>query len=97
MIPAPVTKCRVLELGCASGGNLIPMAFNLPESEFIGVDFSAKEVEMGNKIIKDLNLKNIRLEQLSIMDIDETFGKFDYIICHDVYSSVPVLFSIKLF
>lgn len=24
--PAPVERCRVLELGCASGGNLIPMA-----------------------------------------------------------------------
>jgi hypothetical protein len=27
--PAPVTQCRVLELGCASGGNLIPMAYHL--------------------------------------------------------------------
>ncbi|MCD4811464.1 hypothetical protein K8R14_02560, partial [bacterium] len=34
--PAPVTQCRVLELGCAGGGNLIPMAFHLPDSEFVG-------------------------------------------------------------
>jgi hypothetical protein len=26
MDPAPVEHCRVLELGCASGGNLLPMA-----------------------------------------------------------------------
>ena len=28
--PPPVETCRVLELGCASGGNLIPMAEGLP-------------------------------------------------------------------
>src|SRR5262249_10589850 len=30
MRPAPVDRCRVLELGCAAGGNLIPMALALP-------------------------------------------------------------------
>ena len=28
----PVEKCRVLELGCASGGNIVPMAEMFPES-----------------------------------------------------------------
>ena len=41
-LPTPaVGRCRVLELGCASGGNLIPMAFNLPGAEFVGIDLSA--------------------------------------------------------
>ena len=31
MQPADVQHCRVLELGCADGGNLIPMAVALPE------------------------------------------------------------------
>jgi hypothetical protein len=31
----PVTRCRVLELGCASGGNLIPMAGTLPDCRFV--------------------------------------------------------------
>ena len=30
--PPPIATSRVLELGCASGGNLIPMAFNFPPS-----------------------------------------------------------------
>ena len=34
MEPPPVERSRVLELGCASGGNLIPMAYGLPGSEF---------------------------------------------------------------
>lgn len=89
MTPVSVVKCRVLELGCASGGNLIPMAFNLPESEFVGVDASIKQVEMGRKIIHDLDLQNIRIEHASILDVDESWGLFDYIICHGVYSWVP--------
>jgi SAM-dependent methyltransferase len=38
LTPAPIPRCRVLELGCASGGNLIPLAYQLPESEFVGFD-----------------------------------------------------------
>ena len=40
-IDAPrLTNCRVLEIGCASGGNLLPMADRFSESEFIGIDLS---------------------------------------------------------
>src|SRR5262245_38797580 len=56
LAPTPLTRCRVLELGCASGGNLIPMAFHLPGSEFVGVDLSRRQVEMGRKAIQDLGL-----------------------------------------
>jgi methyltransferase-like protein/2-polyprenyl-3-methyl-5-hydroxy-6-metoxy-1,4-benzoquinol methylase len=86
--PTSVTRCRVLELGCAGGGNLIPMAYHLPESEFVGVDLSSRQVEMGAKAIRDLNLKNVRLEHGSILDVDASWGFFDYIICHGVYSWV---------
>ncbi len=88
MEPMPITKCRVLEMGCASGGNLIPMAYHLPESEFIGIDLSATQVDLGQKVVKDLGLKNIHIEQRSIQDIDSSLGLFDYIICHGVYSWV---------
>lgn len=45
MKPAPVEHCRVLELGCASGGNLIPMAAIFSESQFIiGIDRSGKQI-----------------------------------------------------
>ena len=38
MCTASVHYCRVLELACGAGNNLITMAFNLPNSEFIGLD-----------------------------------------------------------
>jgi methyltransferase-like protein/SAM-dependent methyltransferase len=83
-----VAECRVLELGCASGGNLIPMAFNLPGSEFVGVDLSRHQVDDGLATVRALNLTNIRIEHASILDIDSGWGQFDYIICHGVFSWV---------
>jgi methyltransferase-like protein/2-polyprenyl-3-methyl-5-hydroxy-6-metoxy-1,4-benzoquinol methylase len=82
-------KARVLELGCASGGNIIPLAFEYPKGEFVGIDLSEIQIEEGKKHIANLGLKNIELHALSILDLDERFGKFDYIICHGVFSWVP--------
>ena len=47
--PTPVEHCRVLELGCAVGGNIIPMAYALPNSQFVGVDISQKQIEAGER------------------------------------------------
>jgi cyclopropane fatty-acyl-phospholipid synthase-like methyltransferase len=89
MRPVPITGCRVLELGCASGGNLIPMAFHLPESEFVGVEIASRQIEPGRKSIEALGLSNIRLENAGILDVDESWGSFGDIICHGVYCWVP--------
>lgn len=87
--PVPPTECRVLELGCASGGNLIPMAQDLPGSEFLGIDLSRRQIADGLALLDQLSLDNIQLRAASILDVDETYGQFDYIICHGVYSWVP--------
>jgi methyltransferase-like protein/ubiquinone/menaquinone biosynthesis C-methylase UbiE len=89
MRPAPVDRCRVLELGCASGGNLIPMAEALPESRFVGIDLSPGQISTGEATIRALGLENISLSALSILNVDDSFGQFDYIACHGVYSWVP--------
>lgn len=90
LTPPKNKKFRVLELGSASGGNLIPLAMFYPEVEVIGVDYSEVQVEQGQKLIKALNLeKRVQLLCQSITDIDKDIGEFDYIICHGVYSWVP--------
>ncbi len=87
--PPDIEQCRVLELGCASGGNIIPMAYTLPGSTFVGVDFAAQHVAAGQPMIEALGLKNISLQHMDILDIPPDFGQFDYIIAHGVYSWVP--------
>src|SRR5262249_14540707 len=87
--PAAVDRCRVLELGCGSGGNLLPMAESLPESRFLGIDLSPRQVSSGQATIQELGLRNIELKAMSITDVDAEMGQFDYVICHGVYSWVP--------
>src|SRR5580704_19038147 len=88
--PAPIEHCRVLELGCGLGSNLIPMAFHLPESEFVGLDLARRPIASGQAFAKELGLSNISLHSMDVCDpAVERFGCFDYIIAHGLYSWVP--------
>ena len=87
--PRPPQRCRVLELGCAAGATLIPFAYYLPESEFVGVDLSRRQIAVGQAFVASLGLTNIRLHAMNIRDVPPAWGTFDYVICHGVYSWVP--------
>jgi methyltransferase-like protein/predicted O-methyltransferase YrrM len=93
----PIERCRVLELGCAIGGNIIPMAYSLPESEFVGIDNSRRQIAIGQAALQSLALKNVVLEQRDILDVDGGLGRFDYIIAHGFLSWVPRPVQDKLF
>ena len=95
--PPAVEKCRVLELGCAAGGNIIPIAESFPESQWVGIDLSARQVDDGQRLVQKLGLKNVTLRHASIMDVDESYGQFDYIITHGVFSWVPTEVREKIF
>jgi methyltransferase-like protein/SAM-dependent methyltransferase len=88
MRPQPIDRCRVLELGCATGSNLVPMAERHPQSRFVGIDYSQRQIAEGRQAIEALGLKNIELRHVNIMDVDDTLGQFDYIIAHGVLSWV---------
>jgi methyltransferase-like protein/2-polyprenyl-3-methyl-5-hydroxy-6-metoxy-1,4-benzoquinol methylase len=87
--PPPVAKARVLELGCARGGNLIPMAVAAPGARFVGIDLSGRQIADAQSVVSKLGLDNIELRHASILDVDASYGEFDYIICHGVYAWVP--------
>lgn len=89
MHPAHPERCRVLELGCADGGNLLSLAQALPGSRFVGIDLSPRQVEMGRAVIQAAGLDNVELRAASILDVGDDLGAFDYVICHGVYSWVP--------
>ena len=95
--PTAIQQCRVLEIGCAQGGNLIPMAYGLPDSDFVGLDLSPLQIAEGQTFIDTLGLKNIRLLAVNLMDFDDSFGQFDYIIAHGFYSWVPPVVRERLF
>lgn len=85
----PPSQARVLELGCASGGNLIPFAARHPQARALGLDLSPVQIAQGHAHIAQVGLKNVELRVFDIASIDASFGEFDYIVCHGVYSWVP--------
>jgi predicted O-methyltransferase YrrM len=89
MTPAPVTACRVLEIGGGTGGNLIPMAYFLPGSRFTVVDLAQEAVSEGRRAVAELALTNLELIAMDLREIGPAMGEFDYIIAHGVYSWVP--------
>lgn len=42
----------------------------------------------GRQLIAATGLGNVELRQASILDVDASYGQFDYVICHGVYSWV---------
>ena len=89
MCPAPVDHCRVLDLGCNDGTNLIAMAYALPQSQFVGIDLAGQALARGQAIVDELGLGNIALRQIDLSQMPAELGKFDYIIAHGIYSWVP--------
>lgn len=94
--PVPLKGARVLELGASCGGNIVPQALYYPETTFTGIDLSGVQVKHGNDIINSIGLKNVTLLEKDILDIDESFGTFDYIIVHGIWSWVPDVVKDKI-
>ncbi|MBI3562372.1 MAG: methyltransferase regulatory domain-containing protein [Gammaproteobacteria bacterium] len=96
LTPPEPSTARILELGCAEGGSLIPLARLWPQATLLGLELSSLQVNIGNNTINTLGLKNIRIQQANILEMDETLGQFDYIIVHGVFSWVPVAVQEKI-
>lgn len=86
---APITRCRVLEVGCGDGGNLIPMAHDLPESTFVGIDLAEQPIQKGEAKAEALGLDNLALHAGDLLETPPDWGTFDYIIAHGLYAWVP--------
>ncbi len=89
LVAPGVRTARVLEIGCASGGHLIPLAAALPDARFVGVDLSAVQIAAGRTRIERLGLTNVALDARSLSEIGAADGEFDFIVCHGVYSWIP--------
>lgn len=86
--PDPATA-RVLELGCAAGGNLIGFAARHPQAKVLGIDLSSVQVAQGVQAVEQAGLTNLELRAMDLSQIDASLGSFDFILCHGVYSWVP--------
>jgi SAM-dependent methyltransferase len=87
---ADPATARVLEIGCAAGGNLLPFAAMHPRADVVGIDLSPVQIEAGRARAAAMDLKNLDFVAADIAAVDpNSLGQFDYVIAHGVYSWVP--------
>jgi SAM-dependent methyltransferase len=82
-------RARVLELGCAAGGNLLPIAHYLPDTRCTGVELSRAQALQGAQRCRALGLDNAEIRHQDILQIPLDGEPFDYIVAHGVFSWVP--------
>lgn len=88
LAPQNPAHCRVLELACGDGINVISMGTALPQSEFVGIDLATRAVAAGQELIGEIGLSNVKLHAGDASALPAGLGKFDYVIAHGVYSWV---------
>ncbi|MGH9645515.1 MAG: hypothetical protein ACRD4E_01750, partial [Bryobacteraceae bacterium] len=64
------------------------MGFELPNSEFVGLDSASVPIQNAQRMIERSGVRNVSVQTLDLMEIAHDFGTFDYIIAHGVYSWV---------
>ncbi len=82
-------RYRVLDLGCANGANILPLAWYRQHADFTGFDGSARQVALANESKDKLGLTNLRFIHGDFRSATEQLeGPFDIIMAHGVFSWV---------
>jgi len=83
------SKARILEIGCSSGHNLIPLAMRWSGSRCIGIDFSEPAIRSAKKMAHLTGIANVEFHAVDLREFDDSDEPFDYIIAHGFFSWVP--------
>lgn len=82
-------RARILEIGCCSGHNLIPLALRWPESECIGIDLAETSIREARARATAAGVSNVSFHAADLRDFIADGGPFDFIIAHGFFSWVP--------
>jgi SAM-dependent methyltransferase len=85
---APPRHARILEIGCASGHNLLPLARRWPHSEWIGIDLASKAVADARQLAAEAGIGNATFHAVDFREFEPDGEPFDFIIAHGVFSWV---------
>lgn len=101
---APARNCRMLEIGCAQGANLLAWAKRYPESTFVGVDLGQRHIEIARRTAMREECSNAQFLHVDFQEMDHgELGDFDYIVAHGIYSWVSpgvqqaLMFAVRQF
>jgi SAM-dependent methyltransferase len=87
-VPHP-GAARVLEIGCCSGLNLIPLALRWPASRFVGIDLAGPSIQLARDLARAAGVSNIEFHASDLRDFAPAGGGFDFILAHGFLSWVP--------
>ena len=87
-VPHP-GRARILEIGCCSGHNLIPLAMRWPESAFTGMDLAENSIQEARDRAATAGVGNVVFHAADLRDFQPDGGPFDFIIAHGFFSWVP--------
>jgi len=88
-VPAP-SGARILEIGCAGGHNLLPLAARWRNGRCTGIDFSSAAIAEARETARLAGLTNVEFVETDLRTFDRGAGiSYDFIIAHGVYSWVP--------
>ena len=78
--PKAPNSAKVLEIGCASGGNLIAQALVFKDAHFTGIDLSKAQIKNSKTALEKIGIKNIDLLCLDICDARRILARRSLII-----------------
>src|SRR5438874_798076 len=81
--PADVATCRVLELGCSDGANLLPMAASLPDASFVGCDLSPRAIAAAQSAVAEFGTTQNPIDALLRHEFRQVTQITDSALYHD--------------
>jgi len=91
LVARPPWGARILEIGCAEGHHLIPLARRWPGSRCHGIDISATAVATASERAAASDTRNVKFSAVDLRDFVAKDGPYDFIIAHGVLSWVPAV------
>lgn len=82
-------RARILEIGCASGHNLLPLARRWPASSFAGLDLTESAIATARELATAAGITNVEFTAADLRTFDPGPEPFDFIIAHGFFSWVP--------
>lgn len=80
---------RVLDAGCGTGVGTEYLVHLNPEAEVVGIDLSERAIATAAERCRRSGAERVEFHQLSLYDVDQLPGEFDWINCVGVLHHLP--------